>query len=87
MDNMTAVTPFSSGTEYMEWEDRNCVRCAKSCYATRDMATFEYDDFDCAIQEALIDGQIFGTVTADIAKRANLPGGATCGEFEPVEES
>ena len=90
MNDMESVTPFSNAISYMAWEERNCVRCAKACYATHEP---EYDadsncywnETYCSIQEALWDGQILGTITADIAKRAGLPGGTVCCEFEPVE--
>ena len=91
MFDVKMITPFSNALSYIAWEQRNCCRCTRSCYETIEP---EYDEdgypeyytSDCAIQLALWDWQILGTITADIAKRAGLPGGTRCGEFEPVVE-
>lgn len=82
MFGMKSIEPFSNALSYMAWEERNCCRCAKSSYANYPP---EYCETDCDIQSALWDGTR-RTIPACIAKRANLPDGEVCGEFEPMVE-
>ena len=45
--------PFSNGTEFMRWEDRNCDRCVKSSHLRKQGDTKyedEYTKIRCAIQ-------------------------------------
>ena len=57
------ISPFSCGTQYMDWEAANCLRCKKSVDVNDDV-------FVCDIQEALGLACIGdGYVTDDIARR------------------
>lgn len=54
--------PFSCGTQFMDWKDRNCDRCAK----------YDYEDFtsSCEIDAAIFTASIEGDgVDATIAQR------------------
>ncbi len=79
----TAIRPFSSGTQFGAWRERNCEGCK----------LYNEDVFDgqCQIDEAL--GLAYmggGTVTAEIAQRMGyedvVPGPWTwdCPERVPV---
>lgn len=53
--------PFSNGSQYCDWDSRNCCNCIK--YSTT-------DPDKCEIQNALSEACFGdGTVTEDIAKR------------------
>ena len=65
------VRPFYCGTQYLDWLNRNCFRCAK----------VEYDDdpdkcrFDCEIEKALSRADTDdGTIAADLARRMDCTG-------------
>lgn len=50
---------FSNGTEFMNWQDRNCCKCVKSVHFNEKTNT--YPDYRCKIQEQ-IEGQSVGLV-------------------------
>ena len=76
---MDRVRPFSCGSEYADWQWRNCDRCAK-----------RYDDkvlrFRCDLEEALGSGYIGdGTVGVEFVDRIGRSGfdlAARCREWE-----
>jgi hypothetical protein len=56
------IRPFYCGSQYGDWQDRNCLRCTK----------YNPDEFDgaCEIDGALGMGYLTdGMVTAEIARR------------------
>lgn len=70
------VYPFSNGSEYMDWEARNCGRCNKVTYDEADIP-----ESRCVLFNALFDAQIGdGSVTAAIGVRLGMaPGKLHCG--------
>ena len=55
MEKKVNIDPFSNGTEYMMWEERNCDRCWKaSRYKGESIAGSEYTQCHCAIQRDII---------------------------------
>lgn len=78
------VIPFSSGTQYADWEDYNCCHCAK--YPSEESwQSAEGRARMCPI--ALAMGEGYFTIPDEIALRAAYPGPAhyswRCGEFVP----
>lgn len=74
------ICPFSNGSQFSDWQDRNCHRCRKY-----DVETFTGEcDLDLAIFEAWA-GE--GTVSAEIGRRMGYPGPLVyswdCPEREP----
>ena len=49
---MVNQDPFSNGTEYMIWEERNCDRCIKDSHMTKDQ--MGYTKIKCSIQRDII---------------------------------
>jgi hypothetical protein len=47
------VQPFSSGSQFAEWEDRNCGRCVKSASNTWDQVSTPCPVYQCVIDELL----------------------------------
>jgi hypothetical protein len=81
---MTDISPFSNGTQYLDWEASNCDSCSKS-----------NESFDklprCDIQYALAGAYVSsGKVTEEIAKRMGYPGPLEyvwpCPEYDPPFE-
>jgi len=55
------IRPFACGTQFMDWERRNCERCAKA---------WADDEFHCDLQKALSLGAVGdGTITTEVARR------------------
>lgn len=81
--NEKRIVPFSNGTEYMDWQDRNCWRCTKAW--TEEMGG---DPGPCDIDNALgVEGQVTGDIPLAIAHRAGWDGmflAADCPERELV---
>lgn len=79
------VRPFSTGTQYMDWERVNCGRCKKA--ATR--AEFERGEFRCDIEKELAYGTVGdGTINDEIAARLKIDRKRyvwQCGEWDPTE--
>jgi len=75
------ITPFSNGTEYVIWLDRNCDRCRKQY----DPATGEAP---CDIEESLSVACLTdGKISAEMARRSGLNirwDRPQCHEFEPI---
>ena len=47
--------PFSNGTEFEDWNERNCERCIKASRFKREtIAGEEYTNCNCAIQRDII---------------------------------
>lgn len=46
--------PFSNGTEFMVWTDRNCDRCVKASHLRETIAGEEYTKFRCVVQKEII---------------------------------
>jgi len=75
--------PFSNGTSYGFWTERNCDNCAKDSYD-------KPNGYWCPLQEALNLGYVGdGTIPEEIArrlgmeKRGDYPS-LRCPEFEPL---
>ena len=73
------LDPFSNGTEFMMWEERNCDRCWKASHIKRgsDPDHPDWTPYRCAIQRE-IDFRRFGTNpisqrTYDICQKADCP--------------
>lgn len=71
--------PFSNGTHYLWWEERNCDRCWKSSHIKKgsDPDDPEYTPFTCAIQRDIYT-RMYSTEpiaqrTIDICKKADCP--------------
>lgn len=71
--------PFSNGTEYMIWEERNCDRCWKSSHIKNDSDPDypEYTKIKCAIQRDILNrmwsGEPISQRTIDICEKHNCP--------------
>lgn len=64
MSDDTRIRPFSNGTEFAMYTERNCLRCTKQW--NPDTPTV----FSCAIEQALSDGYIGdGTIPKAINDR------------------
>lgn len=80
--------PFSNGSQFMDWQERNCCRCAKYSFAFAEPRT---EESICQIELAL-HNSAWGTgqVTHEIARRMGFtdPLAYTwqCGEFELMPE-
>ena len=44
--------PFSNGTEFMMWNERNCERCIKNSHLKKDLTN--YTKIRCAIQRDIL---------------------------------
>lgn len=74
------IDPFSNGTDYMAWEERNCDRCWKSSHIKKgsDPDYPDYTPFICAIQRDIFtrmvtDKQPISQRTIDICRKVNCP--------------
>lgn len=72
--------PFSSGTEFMMWEARNCDRCWKSSHIKRgsDPDNPDYTPIICAIQRDIFtrmitDKQPISRRSYDICRKSDCP--------------
>lgn len=72
--------PFSNGTEYMLWEERNCDRCYKSSHikSKSDPDYPDYTPFICAIQRDIFTRMVTDKTpisqrTIDICQKADCP--------------
>ena len=79
-------SPFSNGSEWMDWQDNNCCRCAKI-----DWSDPENPKGDCEITNALADAQWGdGTVSPEIGRRLGCDRNPACAwdcpERDTVEE-
>jgi len=76
------VRPFSNGTEYNMWSERNCERCRKVNWEAIDGPTSQCEII-LALEAANWDD---GTVSADIARRMGWDGewARECLEKEPT---
>lgn len=79
------VRPFSNGSQYGDWRDRNCYRCTKSYER---MEPKPKDGMGpCAIDNAVGLAYIgSGSVTPEIAKRMGFEGGGVYGWDCPERE-
>jgi len=72
------ITPFSCGTQFGDWQERNCENCNK-------FDSDNPDNSNCEIDEALLIAYFDdGTVSAEIAKRMGYTDKEdyTCHEIE-----
>lgn len=72
--------PFHCGSQYMDWQERNCCRCSK--------CTWDAEDLGCDIAMAISACAITGDLSDEMAKRMGLPGNEcaytwACPEFAP----
>lgn len=79
------VTPFSNGSQFMDWEANNCLRCTKRW--DEGIHTF-YCDLDAELTIAAVDD---GTLRAETARRLGFDSGSSayswmCPEVEWTEE-
>lgn len=70
--------PFSNGTEFDFWNERNCERCVKaSRYKGETIAGEEYPKVKCAIQRdiftRMMSNQPISQRTIDICSHADCP--------------
>ncbi len=83
------VSPFSNGSQYMDWQGCNCERCVKSV-SVWDVGGDATPT--CEIELALMEAEISdGEVTQEIAQRMGYEGVAAryvwpCTEVEWTEE-
>ena len=65
------VRPFSNGTEFMAWTERNCDRCGKGMLYDEDTEAVE---FRCPVEEALHGADADdGSLSAEMAARMGYP--------------
>jgi hypothetical protein len=58
------VRAFSNGSEWMDWQDRNCCQCKRYVY----LPLSEKVECDCPIYSALsLAACMDGTITGDVA--------------------
>jgi hypothetical protein len=86
MADETRVSPFWCGTQYADWQARNCDGCRKFDIET------PFIESRCEIDQALGDSMFGdGTVSAEIGSRMGWPGVAAfswvCPEREEESES
>lgn len=88
-DDRLTHRPFSNGTEYGMWSERNCERCAKG-YACNDGVP-SFDAIACEIERALAiasisDGEIDGRIARRLGCQHNDLGypSRMCPEFRPT---
>ena len=87
-NEIRTIRPFSTGTQYMDWEASNCGRCIKA--STKE--EFERGEFACSIEMELAYGTVGdGTISDDAATRMRYVENKgkyvwQCGEWEPTEE-
>ena len=77
------VRPFSQGTQYLDWQEGNCCRCAK--YNTEGgEVVHPVCELDEALMVAMFDD---GTISREIADRLGVPRNTwsdwACKEFAP----
>lgn len=80
------VRPFSNGSQFDDWEVKNCEECSKGFdHETMAPATCDISD---TLQVAFWDD---GNITPEIAGRMAYPGPLVyswqCGEFDPKERN
>jgi len=64
--------PFSCGTQYGDWRDRNCDRCSKG--QSYDAETDSWGPWRCPLERALSEAALGdGTVSRSVARRIGLP--------------
>jgi len=67
MKAVETCVPFSCGTQFMDWQHRNCDRCAKGTPFTGHQS---FEDITCPMERALCEGAILGEVPTELARRA-----------------
>jgi len=61
-----SIRPFSNGTQYIDWQNHNCCRCARYDYDAENQKVL----CDCEIEYALALACVMdGTVSDEIGKR------------------
>jgi len=64
MSKSLRVVPFASGTQYLDWQNRNCCQCA----------LYSDDASKCDLMRALSEGVILGDIPAFVADAIGYPG-------------
>ena len=64
---MTEWRPFSNGSEYLWWQDQNCMSCQKYVDWTNPQGREV-----CPLEEALSMGSVTGTIPRSIAHRIGV---------------
>ncbi len=80
---MDVIKPFSNGTQYLDWQESNCVRCKKF---NPDEAKPELCNIDFELANAYLGN---GSVSNKIAKRMGYDPDKyvwRCGEVEWTDE-
>ena len=73
------LDPFSNGTEFMMWEERNCDRCWKSSHIKRgsDPDNPDWTPYRCAIQREIdfrrFSAEPISQRAYDICQKADCP--------------
>lgn len=73
MKEKSKYHPFSNGTEFMVWIDRNCDRCVKASHLRETKAGGEYTKFRCAMQKEILLDEYVSKRTYDICQKRDRP--------------
>ena len=73
MKEKSKYPPFSNGTEFMVWTDRNCDRCVKASRLRETKAGGEYTKFRCAMQKEILLDEYVSKRTYDICQKRDCP--------------
>lgn len=70
--------PFSNGTEYEDWNERNCERCIKACKFKKETKDGqEYTKCRCSIQQDIFTGMVsnepISQRTIDVCNMTDCP--------------
>ena len=73
MKEKSKYPPFSNGTEFMVWTDRNCDRCVKASHLLEMKAGGEYTKFRCSVQKEILLDEYVSKRTYDICQKRDCP--------------
>ena len=73
MKEKSKYPPFSNGTEFMVWADRNCDRCVKASHLLEMKAGREYTKFRCSVQKEILLDEYVSKRTYDICQKRDCP--------------
>ncbi len=83
------INPFSNGSQYIDWENANCCKCAKHPFDEDELFDIVRNTPEklCEIFLALSEACVGdGTISPEIAKRMAYPGSLEycwrCGEYK-----
>ncbi len=67
MPDPSRVSPFSNGSQFVDWLASSCDKCAKAY-------DHNAETFVCDLEEALTEACVFdGTVSAEVAAKLGVP--------------